>query len=125
MDCYHGIKKSWEVNELIQPIITYLNLSFLDLILMYLFSMRRFGYRSARNLLLTLANFDPTRYVASRLEVFLAHTPSGTSFRNMIHFAQNVGSSVIRKLDYGYVFKIKGRVLSSWQDFRAEDSTLN
>ena len=64
-------------------------------------SMRRFGYRSARNLLLTWANFDPSRYVASRLEVFLAHTPAGTSFRNIIHFAQNVGSSVIRKLDYG------------------------
>merc|ERR1712168_570087 len=64
-------------------------------------SMRRFGYRSARNLLLTWANFDPSRYVASRLEVFLAHTPAGTSFRNIIHFAQNVGSSVIQKLDYG------------------------
>lgn len=64
-------------------------------------SMRRFGYRSARNLLLTWSNFDPSRYVATRLEVFLAHTPAGTSFRNIIHFAQNVGSSVIKKLDFG------------------------
>ena len=65
------------------------------------------GFKSARNLLLIWANFDPSRYFAERLEVFLSHTPAGTSFRNIIHFAQNIGKRGpvggvgLAKLDYG------------------------
>lgn len=64
--------------------------------------VKSLGYKSARNLLLIWANFDPSRYLADRLEVFLSHTPAGTSFRNIIHFAQNIGRTAnLKKLDYG------------------------
>ena len=35
--------------------------------------------------------------------MFLSHTPAGTSFRNIIHFAQNIGKkgATLAKLDYG------------------------
>jgi len=69
--------------------------------------VKNLGFKSARNLLLIWANFDPSRYFAERLEVFLSHTPAGTSFRNIIHFAQNIGKRGpvggvgLAKLDYG------------------------
>ena len=54
-------------------------------------------------MLLIWSNFDPSRYFAERLEVFLSHSPAGTSFRNMIHFAQIIGRKnlQIQKLDLG------------------------
>ena len=37
----------------------------------------------------------------TRLPVYLAHTPAGTSLKNMDHFAQNVNSERFGKYDYG------------------------
>ena len=54
-----------------------------------------------RNFLLQIANFDQKRYVEARLEVFLSHTPAGTSLRNLIHYAQIVDQPTITKFDHG------------------------
>jgi len=48
-----------------------------------------------------LFNFDPERYIPDRQEVFDNHFPSGTSFRNFIHFAQSVRKEKIEKFDHG------------------------
>ena len=55
----------------------------------------------ARNALLLMANFDHSRYVQDRLEVFLSHSPAGTSLRNLVHFAQLVDTNYISKFDHG------------------------
>lgn len=41
------------------------------------------------------------RYIQDRQEVFDSHFPSGTSFRNFIHFAQSVGKENVRKFNHG------------------------
>ncbi|CAG5101843.1 Oidioi.mRNA.OKI2018_I69.chr1.g26.t1.cds [Oikopleura dioica] len=46
-------------------------------------------------------NFNHRRYVQERLPVFLSHSPSGTSLRNVVHFGQNIGKKRMAKLDYG------------------------
>jgi gastric triacylglycerol lipase len=37
----------------------------------------------------------------SRIQVYIAHEPSGTSVKNMIHFAQGVQSNIFQAYDYG------------------------
>ena len=64
-------------------------------------ALKEWGSAMTRNFLLLIANFDQRRYVTDRLEVFLAHTPAGTSLRNLVHFAQVVDKPHITKFDHG------------------------
>jgi len=63
--------------------------------------LKEWGSQMTRNFLLQIANFDQKRYVEARLEVFLSHTPAGTSLRNLIHYAQVVDQPTITKFDHG------------------------
>ena len=40
------------------------------------------------DLLFVLAGYDPAQLNATRVPVYVSHTPAGTSVQNMIHFAQ-------------------------------------
>ena len=64
-------------------------------------ALQEWGSSLTRNFLLLIANFDQKRYLEERLEVFLSHTPAGTSLRNIIHFAQAVDKEKISKFDHG------------------------
>ncbi|XP_067671236.1 lysosomal acid lipase/cholesteryl ester hydrolase-like [Haliotis asinina] len=48
-----------------------------------------------------ISGFDYSAVNKSRVPVYVAHTPSGTSVQNMMHFAQEVISNQFGKYDYG------------------------
>ena len=66
-------------------------------------ALKEWGSSMTRNFLLKIANFDQERYVEDRLEVFLSHTPAGTSLRNLVHYAQVIDrkEDAISKFDHG------------------------
>ena len=66
-------------------------------------ALKEWGSQMTRNFLLKIANFDQSRYVEDRLEVFLSHTPAGTSLRNLVHYAQVIDKreDFISKFDHG------------------------
>lgn len=53
------------------------------------------------SILFVICGFDVNNLNATRLPVYLAHTPSGTSVQNMVHFAQMVNSDLFQMYDYG------------------------
>nr|XP_003409296.2 lipase member K [Loxodonta africana] len=53
------------------------------------------------NFLFTLSGFDPNNLNMSRLDVYLSHSPAGTSVQNMLHWAQAVNSGQFQAFDWG------------------------
>ncbi|XP_022112190.1 gastric triacylglycerol lipase-like [Acanthaster planci] len=53
------------------------------------------------NIVFVLCGFDRANLNESRMPVYFAHSPSGTSVQNMIHFAQMVSSGEFQMYDYG------------------------
>ena len=54
-----------------------------------------------QNILFILCGPENKNMNNTRLPVYIAHEPDGTSVKNMIHFAQGVQSNVFRAYDYG------------------------
>ncbi|XP_031565908.1 gastric triacylglycerol lipase-like [Actinia tenebrosa] len=50
-----------------------------------------------------LDGFDEKQLNKTRLPVYIAHTPAGTSVKNMYHYAQSYRSKKFQKFDYGTV----------------------
>ncbi|CAG5102227.1 Oidioi.mRNA.OKI2018_I69.chr1.g201.t1.cds [Oikopleura dioica] len=63
--------------------------------------LKAWGTSIAQDFAFHSVNFNHKRYVQERLQVFVSHTPSGTSFRNVVHFGQNIGHTRMAKFDYG------------------------
>jgi len=58
------------------------------------------------DIIFALCGVDPTKnhdFNQTRAEVYLAHTPAGTSVQNMAHWAQAVRNSEFQMFDYGTV----------------------
>ncbi|XP_006269130.4 lipase member K [Alligator mississippiensis] len=53
------------------------------------------------NVMFILAGFDPGNLNMSRVDVYTAHAPAGTSVQNMIHWKQSIQSGVLRAYDGG------------------------
>ncbi|XP_008586968.1 PREDICTED: lipase member K [Galeopterus variegatus] len=53
------------------------------------------------NLLFTFSGFDPKNLNTSRLDVYLAQSPAGTSVQNMLHWAQAVNTGRLQAFDWG------------------------
>ncbi|XP_008836069.1 lipase member K [Nannospalax galili] len=53
------------------------------------------------NFMFTLGGFDPQNLNTSRLDVYLAQSPAGTSVQNMLHWAQAVNSGQLQAFDWG------------------------
>ncbi|XP_055327362.1 uncharacterized protein LOC129580729 [Paramacrobiotus metropolitanus] len=53
------------------------------------------------NVLFLLCGYDFAQTNSSRLDVYLAHTPAGTSTQNVLHFAQLVHSDKCQMFDFG------------------------
>ncbi|KAK7113543.1 gastric triacylglycerol lipase-like [Littorina saxatilis] len=53
------------------------------------------------NVLFVLGGFDRTHLNESRVPVYVAHNPGGTSVQNILHFAQGVNVDAFQKFDYG------------------------
>ncbi|VDP15604.1 unnamed protein product [Soboliphyme baturini] len=57
-----------------------------------------------KNILFMIAGPDSRQLNVTRLPVYLSHTPSGTSTRNMVHFGQMINSDKFQKYDFGSAF---------------------
>ncbi|EDM13151.1 lipase-like, ab-hydrolase domain containing 2 (predicted) [Rattus norvegicus] len=53
------------------------------------------------NFLFSLSGFDPQNLNMSRLDVYMAQSPAGTSVQNMLHWAQAVNSGQLQAFDWG------------------------
>ena len=54
-----------------------------------------------QNILFILCGPEKKNMNTTRIPVYVAHEPDGTSVKNMIHFAQGIQSNVFRAYDYG------------------------
>ncbi|CBY07317.1 unnamed protein product [Oikopleura dioica] len=63
--------------------------------------IKTWGTSIAQDFAFHTVNFNHKRYVQDRLQVFISHTPCGTSFRNVVHFGQNIGHERMARFDYG------------------------
>ena len=63
--------------------------------------IKTWGTSIAQDFAFHTVNFNHKRYVQDRLKVFISHTPCGTSFRNVVHFGQNIGHERMARFDYG------------------------
>ena len=54
-----------------------------------------------QNFLFVLCGPEKKNMNDTRIPVYVAHEPDGTSVKNMIHFAQGVQSNIFRAYDYG------------------------
>ncbi|XP_036294377.1 lipase member K isoform X1 [Pipistrellus kuhlii] len=62
---------------------------------------RKLFHRICSNFLFSFCGFDPKNLNMSRLDVYLAQSPAGTSVQNMLHWAQAVNSGLFRAYDWG------------------------
>ncbi|KAL5253872.1 hypothetical protein ACHWQZ_G013589 [Mnemiopsis leidyi] len=54
-----------------------------------------------RNIIFLLCGYDLSNLDESRVPIYVAHTPAGTSVRNMIHWAQLLRAKQLQRYDYG------------------------
>lgn len=57
------------------------------------------------NLLFILCGYDKAQLNETRLPVYMAHTPAGTSVKDVAHFAQMYRSGKFQMYDYGWRYK--------------------
>ncbi|XP_006147666.1 lipase member K [Tupaia chinensis] len=62
---------------------------------------RKLFHRICSNFLFSLSGFDANNLNMSRLDVYLAQSPAGTSVQNMLHWAQVVNSGRLQAFDWG------------------------
>ncbi|XP_039079261.1 lipase member K isoform X1 [Hyaena hyaena] len=62
---------------------------------------RKLFHHLCSNFLFTLSGFDPKNLNMSRLDVYLAQSPAGTSVQNMLHWAQAANSGLFQAFDWG------------------------
>ncbi|XP_037660351.1 lipase member K [Choloepus didactylus] len=62
---------------------------------------RKIFHRICSNFLFTFSGFDPNNLNVSRLDVYLALSPAGTSVQNMLHWAQAANSGKFQAFDWG------------------------
>ncbi|XP_064369617.1 lipase member M-like isoform X1 [Dromaius novaehollandiae] len=60
-----------------------------------------FFHKSCSNTFFLLGGYNEQNFNMSRLDVYTAHYPDGTSVKNMIHWAQQVKSGGFKAFDYG------------------------
>ncbi|KAF5398942.1 Gastric triacylglycerol lipase [Paragonimus heterotremus] len=53
------------------------------------------------NLIYLIAGYDSANTNTTRLPVYVAHTPAGTSTQNIVHYCQSIMSNRFRQFDYG------------------------
>ncbi|CAH8544689.1 unnamed protein product [Schistosoma turkestanicum] len=53
------------------------------------------------NIIYLLAGYDERNTNVTRLPVYVAHTPAGTSVQNMVHYCQGINTDRFQKYDYG------------------------
>ncbi|BHF74484.1 hypothetical protein SprV_0501757000 [Sparganum proliferum] len=53
------------------------------------------------NIIYLLAGYDSKNTNTTRLPVYVAHTPAGTSVRNMVHYCQSVSHGKFQAFDFG------------------------
>lgn len=53
------------------------------------------------NIILLLGGFNTNNMNMSRANVYVAHTPAGTSVQNILHWSQAVNSGELRAFDWG------------------------
>ena len=58
---------------------------------------------ACENFIFILAGYDEAQMNATRLPVYVAHTPAGTSVQNLAHFAQLINSKHFQKFDFGAI----------------------
>ncbi|XP_035826374.1 gastric triacylglycerol lipase [Aplysia californica] len=61
----------------------------------------KWGTEICENLLFLAGGFDPASLNQTRIPVYMAHNPAGTSTTNILHWAQMVNSKEFQKFDYG------------------------
>uniref|UniRef100_A0A671G2M3 Lipase n=2 Tax=Rhinolophus ferrumequinum TaxID=59479 RepID=A0A671G2M3_RHIFE len=62
---------------------------------------RKLFHHICSNFLFSFCGFDPKNLNMSRLDVYLAQSPAGTSVQNMLHWAQAVNSGLFQAYDWG------------------------
>ncbi|XP_015354449.1 lipase member K [Marmota marmota marmota] len=62
---------------------------------------RKIFHHMCSNFMFTVTGFDPQNLNMSRLDVYLAQSPAGTSVQNMLHWAQAVNSGQFQAFDWG------------------------
>ncbi|RWS03645.1 hypothetical protein B4U79_08519 [Dinothrombium tinctorium] len=72
----------------------------IDLIAERVCEFRIFGALCS-NILFLFAGFDSKQLNETRLPVYLAHEPAGSSAWNVVHFGQEMLSKEFRKFDFG------------------------
>jgi len=50
-----------------------------------------------------LCGFDPANLNSTRMPVYIAHAPAGTSVKNMAHWSQQIRTNKFQKYDYGLI----------------------
>ncbi|CAH8632182.1 unnamed protein product [Schistosoma rodhaini] len=55
------------------------------------------------NIMYLLAGYDSKNTNVSRLPIYVAHTPAGTSVQNMVHYCQGIVTDRFQKYDYGLI----------------------
>ena len=61
----------------------------------------KFGEQICANIVFIICGFDPPQINKTRLDVYMTHTPAGTSVQNMLHYAQAYRSKRFQKYDFG------------------------
>ncbi|KAM3183753.1 hypothetical protein ACTXT7_009753 [Hymenolepis weldensis] len=61
----------------------------------------RFPSSVCENFIFMLAGYDPANTNATRLPVYVAHTPAGTSVQNIVHYCQGMWTDRFEALDFG------------------------
>jgi lysosomal acid lipase/cholesteryl ester hydrolase len=56
---------------------------------------------ACENFLFVATGYDPYQMNATRLPVYIAHTPAGTSVQNLVHYAQVINTGRFQKYSYG------------------------
>ena len=54
-----------------------------------------------KDFMFVLCGYDQSNLNSTRVPVYVAHTPAGTSTRNIIHWAQLLRDKMLQKYDYG------------------------
>ncbi|KAK7502357.1 hypothetical protein BaRGS_00006310 [Batillaria attramentaria] len=62
---------------------------------------QKLGQVMCEDELFVIGGVDKANLIMSRVPVYIAHSPGGTSVKNILHFAQGVNSGLFRKFDYG------------------------
>jgi len=61
-----------------------------------------FAPRLCGDIMFLITGFDNSNLLKERMPVYLAHTPAGTSVKDMLHFSQNHETGKFQMYDYGW-----------------------